>query len=674
MSEGGVVWREALPGVSGDVSHRRHSLLAWLARLAALAVLGLTATASRSALARPHDDALLYLPTIQVHRDLRPPAVRILALYYDTLIANEPDEAFQLWNPGRDVAALFGWTVSDGTRQASFPDLLLPPTHTLWCAYNATAFETSFGFRPDCEYGPQTVEYGYPTGAEGRAGFARGGRPPPPRLVGQPLRFTNTGGRLILAYPTGEIVDAVMYKAGPATWGWYGPGVAPWHPTGIAEEGQLIYRKLDETTGRPLTDTDRAADWASDPADPLLGRKVRFPAWDMDALRPRRVDTPAQINVALTPDAGYTLVLDALRGATRSLQMELYTFDHARLADVLAERAQAGVQISLLLEGAPSGGMKDEDRWAASRVAQAGAQVWYMTSAAGGKPRYRSQHAKFVIIDGQRLLLGSENLTPDSLPDDDKGDGTLGRRGVVMLTDQPALVAHAQALFSRDTDLRWRDLVRWNPFDVVYGPPPPGYVPVYTSGGSDYPVQAATPLTAQADRFELIQSPENSLRKSDGLIGLVGRAGRGDTVLVQQLTEPPWWGPPGSNPQTDPNPRVDAYLAAARRGATVRLLLDSFFDDVGEPRANRAACLYANDLAVREGLDLQCRTANPTGLGIHNKMVLVRLGGEGWAHVGSLNGSETSHKINRELALQFRSTPIYDYLARVWAWDWDNGR
>ena len=55
-------------------------------------------------------------------------------------------------------------------------------------------------------------------------------------------------------------------------------------------------------------------------------------------------------------------------------------------------------------------------------------------------------------------------------------------------------------------------------------------------------------------------------------------------------------------------------------------------------------------------------------------MVLARIGGEGWVQVGSLNGSETSHKLNREIALQFRSTPIYDYLAAAWQWDGDNGR
>jgi hypothetical protein len=52
-------------------------------------------------------------------------------------------------------------------------------------------------------------------------------------------------------------------------------------------------------------------------------------------------------------------------------------------------------------------------------------------------------------------------------------------------------------------------------------------------------------------------------------------------------------------------------------------------------------------------------------------MVLVWIGGEGgYAHLGSLNGSETSNKINREIAIQLHSSDVYNYLKRVFDWDW----
>jgi hypothetical protein len=52
--------------------------------------------------------------------------------------------------------------------------------------------------------------------------------------------------------------------------------------------------------------------------------------------------------------------------------------------------------------------------------------------------------------------------------------------------------------------------------------------------------------------------------------------------------------------------------------------------------------------------------------------VLAHIGGRGALHIGSLNGSETASKINRELALQAWTDAGYDYLAAVYAWDWDS--
>jgi hypothetical protein len=258
------------------------------------------------------------------------------------------------------------------------------------------------------------------------------------------------------------------------------------------------------------------------------------------------------------------------------------------------------------------------------------------------------------------------------MPADDKSDGTAGNRGVWLITDAPGAVAHALDVFQHDLDpASHRDLVRWNALDPVYGAPPPGFEPDYTSGGTSYAVQFPTPLTIQGTfAMEMVQSPDNSLRDADSLLGMVARAGAGDTVLVQQLYEYQFWGPTTSNPADDPNPRLEAYIAAAGRGATVRLLLDSVFDDPGDPRGNTATCAYVNDIASARGLDLACKLGNPTGNGIHNKMVLVRAGGLGYVHTGSINGSENSSKNNREFAVQVQSNAAYNYLAVVFWYDW----
>ena len=123
----------------------------------------------------------------------------------------------------------------------------------------------------------------------------------------------------------------------------------------------------------------------------------------------------------------------------------------------------------------------------------------------------------------------------------------------------------------------------------------------------------------------------------------------------------------------DPNPRLQAYIEAARRGATVRVLLDSYRDNANldSPRSNLRTVEYLGELAGREDLDLEARRANPTGEGIHNKMILARIGGQGWVVAGSLNGSEVSAKLNREMALLVGSDEAYSYLADVFWYDWE---
>jgi hypothetical protein len=139
------------------------------------------------------------------------------------------------------------------------------------------------------------------------------------------------------------------------------------------------------------------------------------------------------------------------------------------------------------------------------------------------------------------------------------------------------------------------------------------------------------------------------------------------SVKCVQFHERANWGPSDGTPETDPNPRLEALVAAARRGVSVRILLDGFLDAGGE---NAATVEYLLDIAQTEELDLQARLGNPTHLGLHNKMVLAHIDGRGYVHAGSINGGEASSKVNRELALQVQSDEAYEYLQAVFDYDW----
>lgn len=494
--------------------------------------------------------------------------------------------------------------------------------------------------------------------------------------------LNNNGEVLILRNDVNVVVDTFVYGDGDTNVsGWSGEAVQPY--SGYSSEGQILYRKRDESTALPLPDTDTAADWAQStaPANNLFGpvdegdiygKKVQYPGWDLDTFtQTLKITRTANLTVAVAPDNSYETVRDFLQSAQESIYIEGYTFENAHLTGVITEALHRGVTVTMLLEGGPASGMTDQERWVCQQIADAGGNVYLMHNdpAADVHDRYAYQHAKFAIVDGQQVLIGSENFGYNGMPADDKTDGTWGHRGAILITDAPEVVTHAQSIFAADCDpAHHHDIVIWGTAPYT---PPVSYTPVYTSGGWSYSPQFTAPfvLTDAALAFEIVQSPETSLRQTDGLLAMVARAGVSDTVLVEQMYEHPYW---GDNAEDDPNPRLEAYIAAARRGATVRILLDSYYDDPEETRSNAATCAYVNAIAVSETLDLECRLGNPAGLGIHNKMVLVddAQSGNDYLHVGSLNGTQASAKLNRELALQVRSATVCAYLSGVFAYDW----
>lgn len=601
-----------------------------------------------------------YLP-FAGHNVPATPPLQISALFYDTYLTGEPDEAFQIYNAQPMIVPLKDWRVTAGTRTVTFPAGLVLSAHAkLWCARSAADFARTFGAKPGCEYGGDSD-------------------PTVPDLSGSALQFSNTGGRLTLLTPDGATADVLVYEGGDASGPeWQGPAVFPYKPsTSFGEEGQILFRKLDERSGWPVPDTDTRSDWASDPDDILDGRKAQYPGWDLERFFvPQVTSEAATLAVLVAPDNTFEALQTLLAGTRHSIRFEGYTLENARLGERIAERARAGVHVEILLEGAPPGGISDQQRWIVQQIVNAGGTVYYLrsNSAARIHDRYTYQHGKFWVLDGDTALVGSENVNPAAFPDDDKADGTFGRRGVYLVTDAPSVVARLTAVMDADVAPGVHaDVWRWDANDASLGAPPVGFVPSYDSGGAFYPIQAPQPLfTEGVFTFQVIQSPEQALRDQDSLLGLVNRAGPGDMVLVEQMYENLYWGAEASTIEADPNPRLQAYIAAARRGARVRVLLDAFFDnqDLDTPRSNLRTVEYLTALAQAEGLDLQAARRNPTGEGIHNKLVLAQIGGRGWAVVGSLNGGEVSAKLNRELALLVGSDEVYAYLADVFWYDW----
>ncbi len=580
--------------------------------------------------------------------------VLISGVLYDGYQPNDTDEAVQLVNAGTAPATLIDWQLCKDVSYSfvcrTLPDISINVGQRVWIARESVPFSISFGFPPDYVLNPW-------------------------------LNLTDAGDEVLLRDAEGNFIDTVVYKAGQLPMpGWHGPAIQPYRAG--RETGQILYRIPDEVTGLPIADTDTAADWIQSTHDPLLGRRVLYPGWALDPLFwPLQVTEPATVMVGITPDNAYTVIHDLLTGARESIKIEIYTLRHPDIMLTLIEQANAGVEVTLLLEGSPVGlGENHQDwqtqLWLCQELEMTGnGACWFMVNKSTAPrifSRYRFIHAKMVIVDDTWAIIGTQNFTSSSLPSDDKSAGTYGSRGALIATNAPGVVQRALDIFELDLgDGRHYDILRWSAsntgdFYSKYGPPiiPPD---LSTWDAISYTVQFPEPLVISGTfDFELLTAPEAALRQSDSLLGLVNRAGAGDTIYVAQLYEYAAWG-------DGPNVRLDAYTEAARRGAKVRIILNgqSFAEHLPEPPENRHTLNVVHEIARAEGLDMSAVLANTTGNGIHSKIVLVYLQNEGgYAHVGSINGSENSSKLNREVALQIRSNEVYAYLAASFEYDW----
>ena len=162
-----------------------------------------------------------------------------------------------------------------------------------------------------------------------------------------------------------------------------------------------------------------------------------------------------------------------------------------------------------------------------------------------------------------------------------------------------------------------------------------------------------------------------ALATAAGLHALIKQASAGDELYLAQLYEHKYWGSGDGNPISDPNPRLEMLIESARRGAKVRLLLDGFFDEPEALRSNHATVEYLTAIAAAEGLDIVGAVGNPTGGGIHAKWFLAQIDGVKWSAVGSLNGGEISHKVNREVVLLVDHPQVFARLQEVFLYDWE---
>jgi cardiolipin synthase len=146
------------------------------------------------------------------------------------------------------------------------------------------------------------------------------------------------------------------------------------------------------------------------------------------------------VRVFVEPDAGETPILSAIKGATKSVWVEVYEMTDNNVIAALEDAANRGVDVRVLLDPQPFGGISSQkliDTLNAAGVkAQAASSV------------YRYTHEKMLLVDGATLYILTANLSRAGLGGNSV---TKNREYGVIDTDQQD-IAEVQAIFQDDWD------------------------------------------------------------------------------------------------------------------------------------------------------------------------------------------------------------------------------
>src|SRR5207247_8765497 len=133
-----------------------------------------------------------------------------------------------------------------------------------------------------------------------------------------------------------------------------------------ASEGQMLYRKMRESDGMPLGDTNTATDWAQDTTDNVLGKRVQYPGWDVDEFfQTAKATEMATVKYCVAPDNLFNCYRDALVSATRTISIEVYALNNASIVDVMTRTIASGVKLTILLDASA---LEDQGRWACAQI------------------------------------------------------------------------------------------------------------------------------------------------------------------------------------------------------------------------------------------------------------------------------------------------------------------
>lgn len=310
---------------------------------------------------------------------------------------------------------------------------------------------------------------------------------------------------------------------------------------------------------------------------------------------------------------------------------------------------------TFLVDGAPAGGMGEDQVACLSALAAAGADIRILNGNLSRKTvqHVGPLHSKYMVLDLHSVVIMSENFVESGIPN----DKVFANRGWGTSITHAGLAGWLARVFDSDSRESRPDVVRWLSDRRCNLS---ARIPI--SPSSNHSVGLLEPFSPSSEcKVRLVLSPDSSAL-APYLNALIENS---SSSLVEQFqTDLKWrerW-------MQDPivNPFVSRLASCLRDGGHVRMLLDSTWFN---QERNQEVVDYLGSISADESLEGEFKLMDPDSpiTVVHNKGIVIdgRI-----SVVSSNNWVWSSFASNRELAVIVDSREVADYFGRSFELDW----
>ena len=414
--------------------------------------------------------------------------------------------------------------------------------------------------------------------------------------------LSDNGDELSLMDPSGKITDCFVYGDTEGCEGWDGE---PYHRV---PKRTVAYRNIWH--GMPF-------DWEKW-IDHVPGRTLYHFT---------RTYSDCTVTPFLFPESKGDPIIRELQEASESVRICMYTFDSERIASALLGLLESGVDVDILIEGAPAGGMANGEIPLLKTLAANGADVRFIKSTDGYK-RFDYVHAKYALIDGDTTVVTSENWT---------GYAFENNRGWGASVQSRDCAEYLTEIF--DSDFSGKDILE---FDRLYPTAVPKTVPEHvpvTGESHSYIADVTTAISPDYSREALMCFLDSAKRR----------------IYSQQLNVDCDWMQGSANPLTIMEDKT-------AEGLDVRLQVDVTYDSPYDSDLRDGYGIYSY-YTYKGTLDVRYTDGSRL---FHNKGVIA----DDRTWLGSMNWTDASIRENREMCLIIDSPEVTDVYASAFLEDW----